>query len=942
MADPPTFAQQTSVFSVAEGPSTSGVKRGKTGCLTCRLRKKRCDEAKPVCLNCDRLGLECMGYTVKRPDFLKEEEEIKRIKADIKAKMSETRRANNKKGKGKSRRSNRKDSNQTTSTSDDQPVDDPAPASGFHQPATATPSTAMPFRTTPPDSAGLWSSHVGMSNSAWPPDSSMRLPSQINMPARTDSSQSTSTPEYRATDGSGLPEASCSHASAEPPSSIPSSSMRFLTPTSAEATHMPIWNSVSKPTWSPRSAVPPPVPEMHLASHQEVMSDAHQINKARTDSSQSISTFQGEGSSEPPPYYPAPPDSSTSMLFQTAHPSEPGPPPWGSSAAPLPPLSQPEDNSVPVWKIMGPSDPNTTWSSHPPMPMPTQASHLSAPMGEASMPTLDSGLPMSDPANVFGDWTGLDGLPIAAVPWPAAFLADVPAPLPSPHAPAQQQESTIPSGQNSMDMTMFNVQSSIDDFWASFGNPNAPHSLIQTQNHDQNDASAPPWPRPKFNFPIFSPPPRTLSVSTMPSESYIQHYFNVMLPKQYPFIGFAISDFLTRLTCANGDVLTSLSSLAALHISASKRREVGGFDSTMQAARVLGLEDGQTEEEDVDQQVASSGHQHIVERLRFIAPAELTSEAVVVSAITALSYVTFAGGTAPQWRESLAVIRGCLASTLAASSKLGDFSLQADSPNVPWKQYRPLIEFMIRLDIIGSVTENKPSRLLDVYRVLLKRSKADPTTETQRILPHLVGCDNTTLLVIAECAALSHWRTSAENEGRLQVDELVRRGQDIEDIMDDRDEREACLGEADSKLPEGQADKVRAMREAFFCGARVLWATVVNGPFPGVPKISLAVQETITALQNLFNLHGSTDINRVLIFPITLAGAHAETPSQQAFFRNMFSDMSETDKAFGNRWAVLQMMEEVWRKRRSMGKGARVEWREMMKDMGWEAGVLLV
>ncbi|CAI5756685.1 unnamed protein product [Candida verbasci] len=44
--------------------STSNIKvkrtRSKTGCLTCRKRKKRCDEkSKPTCLNCQLLKLEC-------------------------------------------------------------------------------------------------------------------------------------------------------------------------------------------------------------------------------------------------------------------------------------------------------------------------------------------------------------------------------------------------------------------------------------------------------------------------------------------------------------------------------------------------------------------------------------------------------------------------------------------------------------------------------------------------------------------------------------------------------------------------------------------------------------------------------------------------------------------------------------------------------------------
>jgi hypothetical protein len=43
------------------------VSRTKTGCETCRKRKKKCDEAKPKCQNCLRGNFECTGYTKPYP-----------------------------------------------------------------------------------------------------------------------------------------------------------------------------------------------------------------------------------------------------------------------------------------------------------------------------------------------------------------------------------------------------------------------------------------------------------------------------------------------------------------------------------------------------------------------------------------------------------------------------------------------------------------------------------------------------------------------------------------------------------------------------------------------------------------------------------------------------------------------------------------------------------
>ncbi|KAI1169596.1 fungal-specific transcription factor domain-containing protein [Nemania sp. FL0916] len=39
--------------------------RTKTGCYSCRIRRKKCDEAKPHCLACSSRGIDCLGYDAK-------------------------------------------------------------------------------------------------------------------------------------------------------------------------------------------------------------------------------------------------------------------------------------------------------------------------------------------------------------------------------------------------------------------------------------------------------------------------------------------------------------------------------------------------------------------------------------------------------------------------------------------------------------------------------------------------------------------------------------------------------------------------------------------------------------------------------------------------------------------------------------------------------------
>lgn len=48
----------------------SKVCRSKNGCWTCRLRRKRCPEQRPVCSECQRLGIPCDGYDGDKPDYM--------------------------------------------------------------------------------------------------------------------------------------------------------------------------------------------------------------------------------------------------------------------------------------------------------------------------------------------------------------------------------------------------------------------------------------------------------------------------------------------------------------------------------------------------------------------------------------------------------------------------------------------------------------------------------------------------------------------------------------------------------------------------------------------------------------------------------------------------------------------------------------------------------
>ncbi|KAK2730538.1 nodulation protein l [Colletotrichum kahawae] len=62
----PTGSSRDAILQSEKKRKRNFSNRTKTGCLTCRRRKKKCDEQKPECSNCIRGGFVCAGYPPQR------------------------------------------------------------------------------------------------------------------------------------------------------------------------------------------------------------------------------------------------------------------------------------------------------------------------------------------------------------------------------------------------------------------------------------------------------------------------------------------------------------------------------------------------------------------------------------------------------------------------------------------------------------------------------------------------------------------------------------------------------------------------------------------------------------------------------------------------------------------------------------------------------------
>ncbi|KAJ7911976.1 hypothetical protein B0H13DRAFT_2660306 [Mycena leptocephala] len=68
-------------------PKAKGAVRAKSGCYTCRIRRKKCDEHQSQDGHCEtrvRLRLQCLGFGAKRPEWLRESRNVSEMRDKIK------------------------------------------------------------------------------------------------------------------------------------------------------------------------------------------------------------------------------------------------------------------------------------------------------------------------------------------------------------------------------------------------------------------------------------------------------------------------------------------------------------------------------------------------------------------------------------------------------------------------------------------------------------------------------------------------------------------------------------------------------------------------------------------------------------------------------------------------------------------------------------------
>lgn len=146
---------------------------------------------------------------------------------------------------------------------------------------------------------------------------------------------------------------------------------------------------------------------------------------------------------------------------------------------------------------------------------------------------------------------------------------------------------------------------------------------------------------------------------------YLYHYLNVVLPLQYRLGSRALTDLIGPLAMTRDNVLTAAASLAAQHLAVQRTKKPLILSSSWKDGS-----DILTQSDDNDTMIATSAHRQSIERLRFLSSEDLTSEDVIVSALFAISFHLFSGGTSREWQEVMATSQRCLSAALNGSPEI--------------------------------------------------------------------------------------------------------------------------------------------------------------------------------------------------------------------------------------------------------------------------------
>jgi C6 transcription factor Pro1 len=238
-----------------------------------------------------------------------------------------------------------------------------------------------------------------------------------------------------------------------------------------------------------------------------------------------------------------------------------------------------------------------------------------------------------------------------------------------------------------------------------------------------------------------------------------------------------------------------------------------------------------------------------------------------------------------------------------------DLPLMEDDPAVAEQvvNFRFLSGTLIWLDITSSITAGTAPYLLPYHSYVLA-----PTSQTK--LEEIMGCKNWAMLQIGRIAALHKHKTKALHEGQFDCTEFEETVSNISREIQCGLAQEALEGFKISEwnfatTSNAMSDPPTPVTQIFAYMASLYLHLVTHG-FQKMEVLDTTISEAMRSLRTHIPKH----LLPALVSPIYIIGSVAREEDEQ-FFRDIFSSPPLLDPLLKHRGRILQILEEIWRRR---------------------------
>ncbi|KAG1905427.1 fungal-specific transcription factor domain-containing protein [Suillus fuscotomentosus] len=371
------------------------------------------------------------------------------------------------------------------------------------------------------------------------------------------------------------------------------------------------------------------------------------------------------------------------------------------------------------------------------------------------------------------------------------------------------------------------------------------------------------------------------------NNALLQHYMHHVLRTQYLHADWSIDTLIWNLIHSSDSAREAACLLADLH----RKSTQGAIGFT-----------------------APTDHD-VYARIRSV-PVIPVTEGDAFASLCMVSYFIFSRGQG-QWQAFLDSACKFSIKVLQRRHHAPDWALSLCSDSMQF-----IIKTSMWFDVLASATLSRRPKFLDVLRSLYDPATAVDDGRPELSMMCVMGCENHIVLALAEIANLACWKDECRRVGRLIVPELVRRGQNIEAILQTTNDSDHLQGFESEK-----SRRRRLTSDVFRASALVYLHFIISGDHPQCPEIISNIAETVKCLRRAEDVSTARHIVRSVVFSICICGCLTDVPQYREYFlRCLLEQQTET---VGNCTRVAELMREVWRSRE---RGEPVDWRVVMQQ----------